>query len=289
MNDSAVPASGTQLPPRLRAAVRAAVRASTPRPSAAARASQGLHQNLWPAVVDEIRWAFTAPRAWLVGVLANLLLAIGWLAVQPLTVHGRHQDWVVLVGAYFSSFVLADVTTTNQLGADHRRVLTGLADGARFWRILVVKNVALVVLVGLPTLVVAMAMTLWFERPERLAVTIPDVAVPIVSWIGVGNVISVLLPVGAEPVIRRWRQRRDRRRTARWLTVLILPYALYYVAHPMDGVGHRLLWRQAPSLIGPVLGRDTKSFVHLGIALAVWLVGTSAAVWWVRVRGLRIR
>lgn len=269
--------------------MRAAVRASAPRPAAAARAAGTFNQDLWRAVISEIRWAFTPPRTWMLGVVTNLFLAIAWLAVQPLTVHGRHQDWVVLVSTYFSSFVLADVTTTNLLGADHFRVLEGLADGVPFWRILLVKNLTLVVMVGLPTLAAAIAMTLWLEEPARLAVTIPDVAVPIVSWIGVGNLISVLLPVRAEPLIRRWRQRDDHRRTTRWLAALTLPYAVYYVADPMDGVGHRLLWRQAPSLIGHVLGRDSKSFVHLGIAVAVWMMGTVAAVLWVRRGGLRMR
>jgi hypothetical protein len=223
------------------------------------------------------------------GVLANLFLAAGWLAVQPLTPHGRHHDWVILVGTYFASFVLADVTTTNLLGTDHYRVVQSLADGVPLWRVLIIKNMALIVLVGLPTLAAAMALTLWLEPPARLAVTIPSVAVPIVSWLGVGNVISVLWPVSAQPLIRRWRQRCDVRRTAGWLLALMLPYALYYVADPMDGVGHRMLWRQLPAAIGPVLGRDTKSFVHLAVALVVWVVGTAAADLWVRRRGLHIK
>ena len=57
----------------------------------------------------------------------------------------------------------------------------------------------------------------------------------------------------------------------------------------MGGMEHRLFWRQLPASIGPVLGRDTKSFVHLGIACAVWMVGTAAAGLWVRKRGLHIR
>ena len=57
----------------------------------------------------------------------------------------------------------------------------------------------------------------------------------------------------------------------------------------MGGVEHHLLWTQVPALIGPVLGRDTKSLVHLAIALAVWAAGTVAAVAWARKLGLRIR
>lgn len=158
-----------------------------------------------------------------------------------------------------------------------------------FWRILLIKNLALIVIVGLPTLAAAMGLTLWLERPGRLAFTIPTVAVPIVSWLGVGNVISVLHPVSVEPLIRRWRQRRDHRRTSGWLLGLTLPYALYYVADPMGGVEHRVLWTQIPKLIWPVLGRDPKGFVHLAIALGVWVAGSVAAVLWVRKCGLQNR
>jgi hypothetical protein len=220
--------------------------------------------------------------------VANLLLAAGWLLVQPLTPHGRHHDWVILIGTYFSSFVLADVTTTNLLGVDHVRVLTRLSDGVPLWRVLLVKNIALMTLVGLPTLAAAMALTLWMETPSRLVVTVPNVAVPIFTWLGLGNLISALLPVRAEPLARRWRQRRDRRRTGAWLSAVVLPYLLFYLADPMDGLGHRLVWRQLPAAIGPVLGRDTKSLVHLVISLTIWVAGTVAAHLWVRNRGLRI-
>lgn len=270
------------------ALLRAAVRASAPRPAAARRAAKDFEKDLLPAVRAEIRWAFTPPRTWLMGVVANVIAA-AWLLVQPLTL-GRHHDWVILVGTYFSSWVLADVTTTtNFLGADHYRILRGLADGVPFGRILLVKNLALLTIVGLPTLAAAMALTLWLETPARLAITVPTVAVPILSWLGVGNLISVLHPVSVEPLIRRWRQRTDLRRTRSWLLALALPYALYYVADPMNGVEHRVLWQQLPALIWPVFGRDTKSVVHLAIAVSVWIAGSLAAVSWVRRRGLQIR
>ncbi len=275
--------------PRLDAALRAAVRASAPRPAAARRAAKDLQQGLCTAVRAEIRWALTPPRTWLMGVLANVVFAATWLLVQPLTTGRHHSDWAILVGTYFSSWVLADVTTTNLLGADHYRVRQALSDGVPFWRIMLIKNLALLAIVGLPTLVAAMALTLWLETPGRLGITIPTVAVPIVSWLGVGNLISVLHPVSVEPLIRRWRQRGDRVRTGGWVLALTLPYALYYVADPMNGVEHRVLWTQVPKLIWPVLGRDTKSFVHLGIATGVYLAGTVAALLWVRKRGLQIR
>ncbi|GAC1636403.1 MAG: hypothetical protein NVS4B6_04700 [Mycobacterium sp.] len=233
-----------------------------------------------------MRWAFTPPRSWLAGVAANLVLALVWLLVQPLHPH-RHHDWVILIGTYLSSFILAD-TTTNLLGVDHIRVRKALSDGVANWRVLLVKDLALVVIIGLPMLVVAMAMTLWLETPARLAVTIPAVAVPIMSWLGIGNLVSVLLPVGEAPLIHRWEQRRNIYATFRWVGHLLLPYALYYVADPIGGVDHNFLWRQVPRAIGPILGRQSRSFVHIGIAAAVWLVATAIAVLLVSRSGLQV-
>src|SRR3954453_8678414 len=127
---------------------------------AAEKAAKGLQRALPSAVAAEVRWAFTPPRSWLSGVAANLILALVWLLIQPLHLP-RHHDWVILIGTYFSSFILADVTTTNLLGTDHFRVRKALRDGVPFWRVLLVKNLALVVIVGLPTLAAATAMTLW--------------------------------------------------------------------------------------------------------------------------------
>jgi hypothetical protein len=289
----------------VRNALHAAMSAAPAQRAAAEAAATDFHQGLWPALRAEIRWAFTPPRVWLTGVVANLVLAVAWLAVQGLSAthvhpapshyhhagfyHHHQLDWVILISTYFASFVLADVTTTNVLGADHHRIAKGLSEGTPFWRVLLLKNLTLLVIVGLPTLSVAMALTLWKQTPAQLGNTIPNVAVPIVSWLGVGNLISVLLPVGSEPLMQRWHDRRNWRRTGIWIVALTLPYALYYVADPMGGVAHKALWTTVPAAIGPVFGRDTKSFVHLGIAVVVWAAGTLVSCWWERKRGLQFR
>ena len=58
--------------------------------------------------------------------------------------------------------------------------------------------------------------------------------------------MSVLLPVGGEPLIHRWEQRRNCRATIRWIAHLVLPYALYYVADPTGGIERRFFWRHVP-------------------------------------------
>lgn len=268
---------------------RAMARAGAPRPYSARRTAGALALPLPRAVVAEIRWLFHPPYACLSGVALNTLLAALWLLVQPLARHNMHNDLIVVVDTYFASFILADITTTNMLGSDHYRVQAAMAAGTPLWRILLVKNLALFAVVGLPTLTAAVLFTLWLDTPARLVRTIPNVLVPVVSWLGIGNLVSVLLPVAAAPLLRRWRRRSDTHRVAFWLTALALPYALYYVADPIGGVEHEVFWNQVPAAIGPILGRDTKSFVHLGIALAVWALATAAAVLWVRRKGLRIR
>jgi hypothetical protein len=255
------------------------------RHAVAENAAADLRRGFWAAVVAEIRWAFTPPCDWLAGVGVNLVLALVFLIVDPLHVH-RHQDWVITVCTYFASFILADVTTTNLLGVDHIRVGKALHDGVPLWRILLVKNVALILIVGLPTLVAAVAMTLWMEKPARLMVTIPNVAVPLLSWVGVGNVMSVILPVATVPLICRWRQRRQLRVAIAWVAALALPYALFYVADPIDGVEHKFFWREVPAAIGPILGHHSRGFIHVGIALAVWAAGTVVAQLVVSRRGL---
>ena len=131
--------------------IKAFHRPAVARQAAAEKAAQGLRLALVPAVAAKVRWAFTPPRSWLSGVAANLIVALVWMLVQPLHLP-RHHDWVILIGTHFSSFILADVTTTNLLGAEHIRVRKALRDGAPLWRVLLVKNLALVVIVGLPTI-----------------------------------------------------------------------------------------------------------------------------------------
>jgi hypothetical protein len=267
--------------------VRALLRSSVSRPVAARRAARGLRRGLGAAVLAEIRWAFSPPRAWLSGVAVNLLLSLAWLVVQPVA-HEGGRDWVVLVASYFSSFILADVTTTNMLGVDHIRVNASLRDGTSIRRLLFVKNLALAAIVGVPTMALAIVLTLWCETPGRLLMTVPDVAVPIVCWLGVGNLISVLLPVAYEPLMRRWRQRRQVRRTIGWLCHLALPYALYYVADPVYGLPRVIVWTVLPAALGSTLGPGAGySLIHVGFAGAVWLTGWVLAVLVVRARGFR--
>ncbi|WP_405488612.1 hypothetical protein [Nocardia sp. NBC_00511] len=252
-------------------------RPESPRPIAPDR-------PLWWQALSEVRWSFTRPALWLEGIAANVVLSGLYLLIFPLTLH-RH-GWVVLVGVYFATFVLADVTTTNVLGVDCDRVGLSLAENLSVRRILLVKNLALLIIVGVPTLLATAALTLWTgaRGMERVGVTVADVALPILAWLGVGNIVSVLLAVRPRALGTRWAERRDWRSTLPWITHLTLPYALYYFVAPIDGTQRAILGFH----LGRSMPADTRALIHLGVGLGVWLLGTVIAVAYVRQRGLRV-
>ncbi|HJQ03108.1 MAG TPA: hypothetical protein VJ851_16045 [Jatrophihabitans sp.] len=241
-------------------------------------------RNLARRVLAEVRWSITRPYTWLLGVGLNLALSLLWLLWVPLR-GGSHGDWVILVGTYFAVFIMADVTTTNVLGLDAARVRVSLARGVPVRRMLLTKNCALLVIVGLPTLVLTAFLTVRSEIPYRLVLTLPGVALPIMAWLGVGNLASVLLPVATRPVRQRWQQRTQLLPTARWLVHLALPYALLYAVDPV-GDAATALFRSLPA------GWHTAGLhglLLLTIGAALWAAGTWLADRLVDRRGLPLR
>lgn len=209
------------------------------------------------------------------------MLSLLWLLWVPLRGQS-HGDWVILVGTYFAVFIMADVTTTNVLGLDAVRVRAGLERGVALGRILVTKNLTLLLIVGLPTLAFTAVLTTRSETVNRLMLTLPGVALPMLAWLGVGNLVSVLLPVATKPVRQRWRERRNLRRTTRWLAHLALPYALLYAVDPV-GDTPRAIVRELPRSWHTT---DVRGLVVLLLGILIWLCGTAAAMGVARYRGV---
>ncbi|MBU3066497.1 hypothetical protein KO481_33870 [Nocardia sp. NEAU-G5] len=232
-------------------------------------------------VIDEVRWSFAPPRYWLEGVGVNALLSLLYLVYSPLAHPHRRFGWVVLVGTYFATFILADVTTTNVLGLDAPRVRRSLDAGMPMRGILLTKNLALLVIVGMPTLLLT-AILAHSMRPRPFIGTLFAVALPLLCWLGVGNIVSVLLAVETRTLIRRWREFRSWT-TVLWIAHLALPYGVYYLIAPIDGLQHDPLLRLLPHL-----DRNLRFVWNAGVGLLVWVIGTAIALAIVRRRGLRI-
>ena len=134
-------------------------------------------------------------------------------------------------------------------------------------------------------MVIAAVLTLASHDPYSLAVTPPGVAFPILVWLGVGDVVSVLLAVRPIPLSQRWNQRRDLPDTLWWLVHLVLPYGLLYLVQPLGGVPRMLVHQLARASRTP----DIRGVILAATAIVIWLFGLCAATFIVRRRGLHIR
>ena len=121
------------------------------------------------------------------------------------------------------------------------------------------------------------------EPEHRLELTLPGVLYPIMTWLGVGNVVSVLLPYAPLPLAKRWVRRRAVRSTAYWVACLALPYVLCVAVDQL---------KRVPRFVTTALGLPADDLVR-GVALVVLgllacAVGTALAVGLARVRGVRL-
>jgi hypothetical protein len=234
----------------------------------------------------ELVWAFRHPRPWLEGLACNLVLSVLYLFWEPLAHEHDRPPSVILVGSYFATFVLADVTSTNILGHDRIRTRRSLNRGVTIRTLILRRNFVLLVVVGLPVLIATAILTVQTrEGSYRLAVTLPGVAFPIFTWIGVGNIVSVLLPVAYLPLKVRWRLRYRRGWVGRWLAHLVLPYLLWYAVEPLADWPLRVM-RHAR--VGGYEPLGVRGAIIAALGLAFWLSGTWVAVRIVRRRGLVI-
>lgn len=105
----------------------------------------------------------------------------------------------------------------------------------------------------------------------------------VVSWLGLGNLVSVLLPMVARPLRERWRQRGDLLVTARWLLYLALPYGVYYLVAPVGGIPRAIFGRN----VFHAMSLTERSLMELGLGVAVWSIGTALALGVNSRRGIR--
>lgn len=232
--------------------------------------------------LDELRWTFTMPMIWIQSVVLNLVLAAVYMLFQQPNL-GGHYDTVLLYCVYFATFILADVTTTNIFGLDVARTTEALSTES-FARILMRKNAVQGVVIVVPIVLVTAVWTEYLYHESEMMRTIPGVLYPMLLFMAIGNLISVLFPVAQAPLgwhLRQWRHWRVQ-------VPLLVSYAIPYVIFAL------WVYTDLPNLLFTML-RDwgSDSFVPpsetataLLLASCVLYAGISAlSVWLFRRRG----
>lgn len=172
-------------------------------PSAAAHsvhAASASLASLGRGILEEIRH-ITAdrPRSILLRVVITVAVGLGLVAAYHLTGMKRYD--LSGLTLYLFSVVVGSVVCTNSLCFEAERVRTALAGGQRVWRILVVQNLAMAILITVAGLPVVAALT-WTREANPVAL-VDQLVTMVFIWLGVGNVLSVLYPLRHEPMVAR--------------------------------------------------------------------------------------
>ena len=223
-------------------------------------------------VVDELRWTWAGRKGWLLGMLGNLALAIVYLVYTDYDPHVAGDIKAANVGLAVVLWCLADTVNTNQLGNDSERVVNSLQAGDRVWRILAIKNVALAVMLLPFAMLVTVIHLSIMGRFHFLFHTLVFDLGAILLWMGVGSVVSVLLPFPPLKLRKRVRAVRARKGVVRYALAMAAPYALWYGIVKVLHLPWRQIWDDR--LLGPrELNFLSYAFVYLGICLAYWVIG----------------
>ena len=113
------------------------------------------------------------------------------------------QKWLPYLGLFAISVVMGGAVCLNAMSFDAMRVRAALDSGARLWHLLVTKNLALLCLVA-PVGFLLSGLLAW--RAGDLGAFFKACALMvcfIVLWLGVGNVLSVVVPIRDEPIWKR--------------------------------------------------------------------------------------
>jgi len=232
--------------------------------------------GLWGDILDELRWTWAGRKGWLVGMLGNLVFAIGYLLVTDYDPHMSDDIRVANVGLAVVLWCLADPINTNQLGSDSERVVNSLRAGDSVSRILAIKNIALAVLLVPFALLVSTIHWLLAGRWHLVPHTVVADLGAVFLWMGVGSVVSVLLPYPPLRIRARVKALLARRSVIRYAACLAAPYVLWLgivkVLHiPWNQIwDHRLLGSRVADL-------PKYALVYLGISLVYWVIGLSIA------------
>jgi hypothetical protein len=173
----------------------------------------------------EIRYMLgRKPRSIVTSLAVGLALGLGYLGFVRIFQWDRGQPYLPYLGLLAISFVIGGSVCLNAMSFDAMRVRAALDSGARLWHLLVIKNLALFCLVA-PIGFLLSGLLAW--RAGDLGAFFKACALMIcfiVLWLGVGNVLSVVVPIRDEPI-------RNRRRSGTLKPFLVAFTVAYLVGY----------------------------------------------------------
>ncbi len=200
--------------------------------------------NLAGAVTYEIRYQLVrTPRTVLKAVLFAVLAGILYLGYIRLFDWTSKAPWAPYLAVLFVSSVMGSSVSYNSFGLDARRVRVALDSGARLWEILLVKNLALMVVVFPLGLAMSVALALLTGRPATLIASIGLVLCILLLWGGVGNLLSVVLPIRDAP-LKVHREEGTLKQfviefAVTWCASYLVMFLLIWRVYSAQGMGHR--------------------------------------------------
>jgi hypothetical protein len=178
----------------------------------------------------EIEYMLTRkPRAIIKSLAIGLALGLLYLGFVRVFQWDRGQPWLPYLGLFAISFVMGGAVCLNAMSFDAMRVRAALDSGARLWHLLVIKNLALLCLVT-PIGFLLSGLLAW--RAGDLGAFFKACALMIcfiVLWLGVGNVLSVVVPIRDEPI----RNRRSSGTLKQFLIAFTVSYLVGYLVNIM--------------------------------------------------------
>ena len=182
----------------------------------------------------EIKYVLTRkPRSTVKSLAITLALGILYLGYIRVFNWDEDQKWLPYLGLLVIGVVMGGGVCINAMSFDAMRVRAALDNGARLWHLLVIKNLALLCIVA-PIGFVLCGLLSWragdfyaFWKSCALMICL------ILLWLGVGNIVSIVLPSRDEPL----RQRKESGSLKQFIIAFIVSYLIGYLVNGM------LFWR----------------------------------------------
>lgn len=182
----------------------------------------------------EIRYVLTRrPRSTIKSLGVSFGLGLLYLGFIRVFEWDRNERLLPYLGLWAISVVMGGSVCVNAMSFDAMRVRAALDGGEQLWRIQVIKNLALFVIVA-PLGFLISALLAWRAGdPGAFVKACVLVVCFMLLWLGVGNVLSVGLPFRDEPILRR--------RASGSLKQFAIAFVVSYLAGYL--VNGTLIWR----------------------------------------------